>query len=136
MKIGRASHTSTLLMDGRVLVAGGLAIDTYVTSFAETYSPVQNSFTLLSSTMTAARSDHTATLLTNGWVLIAGEELIGMWGTYHAARAVSIDRYFMQPVLVKQILAEEPLVRGPIVEIFCLKSLFRSSGQTSSSESG
>lgn len=72
MKIGRASHTSTLLKDGRVLVAGGLAIDTYVTSFAETYSPVQNSFTLLNSTMTAARSDHTATLLTNGWVLLAG----------------------------------------------------------------
>lgn len=44
----------------------------------------------------------------NRWVLIVGEELIGMWDTYQAARAVADERYFLKPVMLKQILTHEP----------------------------
>jgi hypothetical protein len=47
----------------------------------------------------------------NRWVLIKGEEIIGTWSTRQEAKAVTLERYFMQPCLIQQIRRREPLVR-------------------------
>jgi hypothetical protein len=48
------------------------------------------------------------------WVLIKGEEIIGIWDSRDEARAVALERYLMQPVLIHQVLTREPVLRGPI----------------------
>ncbi|MFO0810440.1 MAG: hypothetical protein U0746_17585 [Gemmataceae bacterium] len=55
-------------------------------------------------------------LLTAGhegkWVLIKGEEIIGIWDRPEDADRVRLERYPMQPVLMKPILSREPVLRG------------------------
>ena len=72
----RSYHTTTLLKDGRVLIAGGYNGDgpdstTGIFSSTELYDPATNTFTNLPN-MTRQRDAHTATLLQDGRVLIAG----------------------------------------------------------------
>ncbi|WP_437290831.1 kelch repeat-containing protein [Sorangium sp. So ce406] len=70
LSAARQHHTATLLLDGRVLVAGGYgaqgALDT-----VETLDPASSEWLPLDS-MTIPRSAHTATLLPDGRVLVAG----------------------------------------------------------------
>lgn len=70
MKTARAAHTATLLKSGKVLIAGGFAGSTYLSS-AEIYDPVFKTFASAGQ-MSFARSSHTATMLPNGQVLITG----------------------------------------------------------------
>lgn len=49
----------------------------------------------------------------NRWALIKGEAVIGIWDTRDEALAVATERFFQQPVLVKQLLEWEPLLRLP-----------------------
>jgi hypothetical protein len=49
----------------------------------------------------------------NRWLLIKGEEIIGIWDAREEADAVASERFLLQPVLVKQILEWEPLLRLP-----------------------
>jgi len=55
-------------------------------------------------------------LLTEGnegrWVLIHGEEIVGIWDTEEEANHLRLERFFMQHVLMKQILEWEPVLRG------------------------
>lgn len=64
-------YTTTLLQDGRVLIAGGTGTGYKALATAELYDPRSNSFTPTSS-MTTGRTGHSATLLGDGRVLIAG----------------------------------------------------------------
>lgn len=76
----RAAHTSTLLPDGNVLIAGGFANGGSSLAKAELFDPTRRTFTSTSD-MNVSRSGHTATLLPNGKVLIAG----GYNGNYLAS---------------------------------------------------
>jgi hypothetical protein len=70
MGTARLYHTATLLGDGAVLIAGGMA-GTVALSSTELFDPASGSFTP-SGDMHTAREWHTATLLNNGKVLITG----------------------------------------------------------------
>ncbi len=67
----RHGHTSSLMTDGRVLVAGGRN-GTRVLNSAETYDPIRNRFARIIGTMIDERYRHTATALSDGTVLVAG----------------------------------------------------------------
>src|SRR5712692_2824529 len=71
MSARRADHTSTLLADGRVLVAGGMVENGVFLNSAEVYDPRKGTFAATGS-MQSRRVGHSATLLPDGRVLIAG----------------------------------------------------------------
>jgi len=71
LALARQNYTATLLLDGKVLVAGGIDDGGNYLAAAELYDPGAGTFTATGS-MTTARTAHTATLLPDGKVLIAG----------------------------------------------------------------
>src|SRR5579863_8381884 len=71
MTAARYDHTSTLLPNGKVLIAGGTISSGLFLASAELYDPTMGTFSATGS-MTTARYDHTSTLLPTGKVLIAG----------------------------------------------------------------
>jgi hypothetical protein len=71
MFTGRYLHTATLLTNGKVLVAGGLALGGGFLTDAELYDPTSSSWASAAA-LNLGRSRHTATLLPNGEVLVAG----------------------------------------------------------------
>ncbi len=81
MNVPRRNHTATVLLDGRVLVAGG-ENGTGALSSTEIYNPVAKTWTATGG-MTLARSNHTATRLQDGRVLVVGG--CGTLGCFSAA---------------------------------------------------
>jgi hypothetical protein len=74
MLVPRASHTSTLLPNGKVLIVGGIpetGPTAQSSSSAELYEPATGTFSSTGS-MSVPRMSHTATLIPNGKVLITG----------------------------------------------------------------
>jgi WD40 repeat protein len=88
MQVPRASHTSTLLPGGKILIAGGFAgsgSENNPYRSTELYDPRTRSFQPAGN-MTIGRAGHTATLLKNGKVLITG----GWTGRYDVRRAAEL----------------------------------------------
>jgi phosphatidylserine/phosphatidylglycerophosphate/cardiolipin synthase-like enzyme len=73
MGVGRQIHTTTLLVDGRVLIVGGYGSATLDAPLADAvvYDPTTDTF-VRTSPLAEARGLHTATLLLDGRVLITG----------------------------------------------------------------
>ena len=76
-KSNRWYHTVTLLLNGKVLVAGGQNTSGYLSS-AELYDPATETWTATTNPMSTNRCIHTTTLLPNGKVLVTG----GFNGSY------------------------------------------------------
>jgi hypothetical protein len=70
MTVPRDFHTATMLLDGKVLVAGGTNVGGYLAT-AELFDPAAGTFVATGS-MAVPREYYTATLLPNGNVLIVG----------------------------------------------------------------
>jgi hypothetical protein len=74
MGMPRVGSTSTVLLDGRVLIAGGFTAAPgggQATDYAELFDPLTNAFAA-TGPMMSTRDSHTATMLPDGRVLIAG----------------------------------------------------------------
>lgn len=71
LRYGGIGQTATLLLDGKVLVAGG-GNHRQSQPFSFTYDPTLNSWSTTTAPMLSGRIGHTATLLPSGNVLVAG----------------------------------------------------------------
>ena len=71
MAQGRGLHTATILLDGKILVIGGVNTARQTISSAELYDPTTDSWAPAAS-MSQARDGHTGTLLSDGRVLVVG----------------------------------------------------------------
>ena len=97
MNTARSHYTTTLLADGRVLIAGGLDDNKFqhegedALDSAELFDPTTGKFTE-TGRMITARSYHTATLLADGRVLITGGRL-GLAGTAGSDELDSAEIY-------------------------------------------
>lgn len=81
MAVSRALHTGTTLLDGRVLLAGGVVGTTgTVSASCELYDPVTNTFSL-AAPMNSVRAGHAATRLADGRVLVVGGNTTYAGGT-------------------------------------------------------
>ncbi len=104
LNIARASHTSTLLPNGKVLIAGG-GYPTNSVNSAELFDPATGSFTLTGE-MSSARHYATATLLLNGKALITGggnavaELYDPATGTFTATGSMVADRMWHTATLL------------------------------------
>jgi hypothetical protein len=72
MVAARYDGASTLLADGKFLIAGGGGSSGAFLASIEVYDPASNKFSAATPAMTVARANETATLLPNGLALIAG----------------------------------------------------------------
>jgi N-acetylneuraminic acid mutarotase len=107
----RSYHTATLLLNGKVLVAGGFSTNA-VTSIAELYDPATGNWTTTGSLVTGRR-EHTTTLLSNGTVLAVGgydsnntfltsaELYDPATGNWTAAGNISVRRYQHSATLLR-----------------------------------
>jgi hypothetical protein len=48
------------------------------------------------------------------YVVIKGDEIIGVYDTWDEARRVGLERYLLEGHMVRPILSQEPVIRGPL----------------------
>lgn len=87
MSVARDEHTSTTLLNGKVLVVGGQQVGVALAS-AELYDPAANTWSSAAA-MQVPRVFHTATLLLDGRVLVVGGQT-GSPGKYSALTSAEI----------------------------------------------
>ena len=71
LRIARFKHTATTLLDGRVLVTGGIGKNGKILNSCEIYNPASGTWAFVDS-LNIQRRNHSATLLPSGKVLVAG----------------------------------------------------------------
>jgi hypothetical protein len=117
----RDSPTATVLLNGKVLVAGGWNPINGPLSSAELYDPATGTWTATGS-MNTARENHTATLLRNGKALVAGGHDLSsaelydpVTGTWTATGSMnSKHQVFTATLLLNgQVLVAGSYVNGP-----------------------
>jgi hypothetical protein len=99
MSTPRDGHTSTLLPDGTVLLAGGAAIASIkvpAVASAELYDPATGSF-FATDSLGTGRSNHAAVLLSNGQVLVTGGSALGSSSSISGMSSAEI---YTPPVLM------------------------------------
>ena len=101
MAVRRISHTSTLLMNGRVLIAGGDGNCLTYTGSAELYDPKLGAF-IAASDLIADRQQHTATLLNDGEVLLVG----GLGACKTAPPVLQAEVYEPEQNVLARMIAE------------------------------
>lgn len=85
----RGGHSATLVPGGKVLLAGGFNRGNgTLVSDAELYDPAMQTFTAITSPMSAERPQHAAVLLPNGKVLLIGGD-----GATHGTSLASAELY-------------------------------------------
>lgn len=93
-KIPRANHTSTLLSNGKVLLAGGFRDGPGSIASSELYDPEIRAWVDSNENLIAVRSSHTASLLPDGNVLIAGglggSDVVGTTELYRSQEDISL----------------------------------------------
>ena len=47
------------------------------------------------------------------FALIKGNEIVGIYDTWDAARQAGLDRFLLEPHMVRPILSKEPVIHGP-----------------------
>src|SRR5438874_12033664 len=116
--MARASHTATLLPNGKVLVVGGCADVFSDHASAELYDPASGTWSATGS-LVIGRGGHTATLLPNGRVLIAaGVGYSGGLATAELYYTAQLDT--TQPLLnistrARVLTQDEVLIGGFII---------------------
>ena len=93
LNANRGGHTASLMPDGRLLAAGGIALASQSSDTldsAELYDPTTSGWEYTGK-LNTARTYHTATLLTNGKVLVAGG--VDAYGTNGAHGTNSAELY-------------------------------------------
>ena len=106
MTSARQGPTATLLLDGRVMITGGVDNNGAVLDTAELYDPTTGEFSATGQ-MTTTRYGHFAAVLGDGDVLVAGgidnsgaslssaEIFDGTSGTFRAIKAMPHDRFWV-----------------------------------------
>ena len=72
LAFGRAAHTTSVMKDGKILIAGGMLENGAFYDTAEMFDPETNMLATIDGRMTKKRVSHTATRLNDGRVLIVG----------------------------------------------------------------
>jgi N-acetylneuraminic acid mutarotase len=116
MHQAREGHTATLLDDGRVLVAGGVADPDGVLASAEIFDPWDRSWSR-AACLRRGRTGHTATLLEDGTVMVSGGAAEG--GSLASVEVYDPvdDRWSERPPMAapRALHAAVRLAGGPVV---------------------
>lgn len=92
LKVGRDSHTATLLKNGKVLVVGGYDLYGNELKSCELYDPETNIWSYTDS-LKEERRDHLAVLLPDGKVLVTGGKNSRESGGYTGKWVTSVEIY-------------------------------------------
>lgn len=94
MGTGRAYHTASLLVNGEVVVAGGIAAAAGATSSTEIYTPSTASGTWrVGSPMATPRARHAAVTLVDGLTILVAGGLTSTTGNIPAAATATAEQY-------------------------------------------
>jgi hypothetical protein len=97
MSTARASHSATLLSDGKVLVVGGRNANSKALATAEVYSPDAKTFSATAGSMMVERTQHTATLLCDLMAKTCGNPKVLVAGGYDANGNVLTEAEIYDP---------------------------------------
>jgi Bacterial Ig-like domain (group 3)/Galactose oxidase, central domain len=96
MTTARSGHSTNLLNDGTVLIAGGQDTATDTQSTTEIYNPVTGTFSTAGVALQVPRHNHTATVLPGAGVLIAGGTNTTAYGSTTEANAELYSPFTLQ----------------------------------------